>query len=640
METERQDFFESVNGQWLRDHPIPSDYSSWGHGALLNQRVDRQLLALCREHVSAQDGDDTTDATIDARLWRLRTLYTARVANDDAKGLRATARVLERVLRMKDLHEQIATMIRLGYDAPLSWSVSVDSRNSEYYASHVSESGISLGEKDHYISKDFASIREKYVATIDTIAERMQVQLEPATTARRCMLHTPGRSVLWVETRMARLMYSPTERRDPLRLYNAYTTRFTVSAGWRRFWKALGAAPKKVIVDHPEYVDGVLALFATPACRRHLPWYWWWKVTESNAPFIRAFEPPMFDFFNRLLFGQRRRKPLWQRAIHLVDSSLGESLGRLYVRRHVPAELRSVVESMVEMLRSSFRARLRNLAWMSDATRERALEKLDAMRFKVSHPTRWHREPDVCFRADDVVGNLGELAEWDHREELRYEGKRVVPELWDGATPQTVNAYYYPDRNEIVLPAAILQSPYFDVKASLAKNLGGIGATIGHEMTHGFDDEGCKYDARGNLRDWWTAEDAARFEEKKKSVVKQYSALKAAGKSVNGELTCGENIADLGGMAIAQDALLQHCREQSMSTTKIDAQLREFYTQYARSWCEQSRDEYMRERLTSDTHSPERFRVNAVLSRVPEFHRVFHVRPGDPMYYPDVIDIW
>ena len=330
---------------------------------------------------------------------------------------------------------------------------------------------------------------------------------------------------------------------------------------------------------------------------------------------------------------------MWQRAVHLVDAALGETLGRLYVVRHVAPALKAEVTKLAEVLRASFARRLRRVPWMSKRTKARALEKLRRMRFKIAYPDKWHPEPDVCLRVDDVVGNLARLTEWGHGEALQREGRPVDAALWEDA-PQTVNAYYYPSRNEIVMPAAILQPPYFTMGGSLAQNLGGIGATIGHEMTHGFDDEGRRYGPSGNLDDWWTEADSKGFETRRASIVQQYAALRAAGRPVNGELTCGENIADMGGLMIAQDSLKADCRERGLSATRTDAALREFYRYYARSWCDQTRDKAMRERLASDPHSPERFRVNAVLSRIPEFHRVHGVKEGDPMWHPEPIDIW
>ena len=644
------DFFETVNGEWLQRNAIPPEYASWGRGHVLSKEVDRRLLHLCCEPPAAADTpentpEDTPENTpeIAAATWRLRTLYTSRIANDDAAAQRAILHTLQRVQSIEDLHEKIATLDRLGHDAPLTWSVEVDARNSNYRASHVGESGVSLGEKSHYTEPEFEEIRQKYVAMIDAIAERSQVQVEPA---HRGPL-SAGRSVLWVETRLARLMYAPEERRDPLRLYNAFDRRSRFGGGaagaWRRYWNTLGlpgAGPRKIIVDHPEYVDKAFALLSSRECRRHLPWYWWWKVVETSAPFVRALEPPYFDFFERTLLGTQRRKPLWQRAVHLVDGALGDTLGRLYVQRHVVATLKSEVTALVEVLRASFAERLRRVPWMSAATKQHALAKLRRMRFKVGYPSKWHPEPDVCLRVDDVVGNLAQLTEWEHGEELRREGRRIDDELWDDASPQTVNAYYYPERNEIILPAGILQPPYFTAGGSLAENLGGIGATIGHEMTHGFDDEGRRYGPSGNLRDWWTAEDSRGFEQRRESIVRQYSALRAAGRAVNGELTCGENIADMGGLMIAQDSLLRDCRARGCDAMQTDVALREFYKHYAISWCEHTRDAAMRERLTSDPHSPERFRVNAVLSRVPEFRRLHGVKEGDAMWHPEPIDIW
>lgn len=652
--TAKNDFFMHVNDAWLQRHAIPRAFASWGYGHLLYQRIDRQLHDFCRgtgdrspsamrlhhlytSYMTVFDHPDTVTRHIAQRVHRVRELAgrAASATNEDAQ-VRQTLGV-------------IATLDRMGCDAPLSWSVEVDSRHSDMRVSHLRESGISLGEKSHYIDRAHAGVRKQYVAMINTVAQKW----------RRCtgaMLDCTnvGEAVLYVETRLAERMYAPEEQRDPLKLYNAFDPRTPAfghlvggdTSRWSDYWTAMGLSargPRKVIIDHVSYVrDLVRHVLCDTKCRACLPVYWWWKVMEASASFLRTLEPALFSFFERTLLGTKTRKPRWKRAVHLVNAELDVTLARRYVQHHVEHTLRAEVTQLAEMLRASFLRRLQNVKWMSPRTRERAIRKLRRMRFKIAHPgdaTGWRREPRLTLDANDLCGNLSRLTEWGHQDELRREGQPVVAEIWEDA-PQTVNAYYYPSRNEIVMPAAILQPPYFATSNTVAQNLGGIGATIGHEMTHGFDDEGRHYNEVGCLENWWTPADAKGFEQHKRSIVQQYGQLTAADRHVNGELTCGENIADMGGIMIAQDSLLRYCAEKGLEAAATDDMLRDFYRSYARSWCEHTRPQAMRERLLSDPHSPERHRVNAVLGRIPEFQRVFGITKKDAMYHPEPIDIW
>lgn len=547
----------------------------------------------------------------------------------------------------------LAFLVRNGLDSPIGCTVGPDSRDSAHNVTYLSEGGLSLGEKTHYLDPEHATTRKHYVALINDIAYTMFGDI----SAPGDVVTTPGESVLRVETELASHMFAPEERRNPIHLYNPFgpRSRFlprasdrhsarTKRASWRRFWDGLaGPQPTKVVVDHPAYADAAVQILCRAQRRGRLGWYVWWKTVEWAGRFMPKINTKLFAFFDKRLNGQRRITPEWRRAVYLVGGVYDSTMSRLYMAAHLPDPdaLRTRLVRMCELLRSCFERRLERLAWMTPRTRRLAVAKLRAMQFELVAPRAWAPEPDTPVSADaDIIRNLRRLGEWQHRYERSRDGTPVDLDLWIDATPETVNAFYYPEQNRVVVPAGTLAPPYYDLDASLAHNLGGIGATIGHEMTHGFDDEGRLYDARGNLRDWWTPDDAHQFSVRRAAVVKQYSQLHETGKAVNGELTCGENIADIGGLAIAQDALMDDCRRRDLRQPDVDRELTAFYTQYAKAWAEKCTPEYMRERLDSDPHSPERHRVNVVVGRMPEFKRLFGVRPGDPMHDPSPIDIW
>ena len=624
----REDFFQYVNGKWFRAHPIPADQSSWGVDYVLKDRVDHDLKAIVEELQS--------DAAATGDRQRVRDFYAT--AMDEAAieraGLAPLQPELDQIAALKtpaDLVKIIATM-HLGLGGPLFCSgVKQNDKKSDEYAFHLGQGGTSLPEKSYYVEDDTHSrhIRSEFVKHMT----RMFVLLgdNPARAAQQ------AQTVLALETRLAQAQMSPVELRDPEPQYNRMSRReagqHAPSFDWDLYYQILGTPQvTDVIVTQPAFLKRVEELLKTTSMA---DWqtYLRWHLVDSSAPYLsRRFVDEDFNFSGKLLGGAEKLKPRWQRAIEALDANLGEALGRLYVEKHFSPKAKQRVNVLVDNIVAAYAARIRNLDWMSPATKEKALAKLQAIGRKLGYPDKWRDYSALTIQRDSYVRNLIRVHQFESRRELARLGGPVDRTEWD-MTPPAINAYYNPNMNEICFPAGILQPPYFDADADDALNYGGIGAIIGHELTHGFDDEGCKFDAAGNMVNWWTPEDKAKFDERTKRMVAQFNTcVPVKGVHINGELTLGENIADLGGLAIAFDAYQRAVQGQAVPETDGFTGPQRFYISFAICWRDTDRDELLTNRLRTDPHSPPKFRVLVPLSNLPSFIDAFEVKHGDTMW--------
>ncbi|HLL31419.1 MAG TPA: M13 family metallopeptidase, partial [Allosphingosinicella sp.] len=517
-----------------------------------------------------------------------------------------------------------------------TFGVSADPKGTDLYTPGIGIGGLGLPDRDYYLTDQFKAQREAYAGHVGRTLEL--IGWPDAAAA--------ARTVVALETGIAEASWSQTEQRDPVKMYKEMTLQalraHAPDFDWTAFLAGVGAPPaERLIVTQGTAVPKVAKIFAEAPLDSLKAWQAF-HVANDAAPYLsKRFVDNKFAF-TRAISGQQQNRPRWERGVQLVNGVLGEVLGKEYVSRHFPASSKAKMEEMVRNLHSAMRARIERAAWMSSETRAAALDKLAKQRVKVGYPSKWRDYSGLELRPDDLYGNVKRAGAFITRYYFNRIGKLVDKEEWM-MTPQTVNAYFNALGNEIVFPAAMLQAPRFDPKADPAVNYGAIGAVIGHEISHGFDDQGRQFDEAGRLRDWWKPQDAARFIAEAGRLADQYGAYEGApGMKVNGKLTLGENIGDQGGVRIALDAY--HASLKGKKAPKLDGLTgdQRFFLAWAQGWRGKVRDELMRMILVSDPHSPYRWRVDGTLRNIDEWYSAFDVKPGDRLYLApkDRVRVW
>jgi putative endopeptidase len=634
------DFFRYANGTWLKNNPIPASESRWGSFAEVQENNYKVL------HEILEAAAIKTDAPKGSAMQMVGDFYasamdSARAEADGAKPLDDEMGRIAAIKTVADLQDEIAHLQMVGARVPFVLFANQDAKASTEIAMHFAQGGLGLPDRDYYTKRDDASkkLREQYVTYVTTLFTLLG---EDASTAS-----AHAATVLTIETQLANASMTRVQRRDPEASYHKMPfdslVALTPAIAWGRMYDTMGIADHRpVIVGQPDFMKQVDAMMASVSIADWQTYLRYHVVNDSadllSSPFVNA----SFDFRGRILTGTTELRPRWKRSLQLVDGSIGEALGQLYVAKTFGPEAKARARKMVDNLRAELRERLQGLEWMSAATKQQALRKLDAFTVKIGYPDAWRDYSTLTIDRGPAVLNGIRAAEFEFKRNIAKLGKPVNRVEW-GMTPPTVNAYYNSRMNEIVFPAGILQPPFFDAAADDAVNYGGIGAVIGHEMTHGFDDQGRKSDADGNLKDWWTAEDAEKYKARSSMVEKQYDGYVAIDSlHVNGKLTLGENTADLGGLSIAYGAL-----EKTLAGkphTKIDGFTPEqrFFLSYAQIWRSNIRPEALKLRINTDPHSPGVFRCNGPLSNMPEFAQAFALKDGDAMVRPasDRAKIW
>jgi putative endopeptidase len=627
------DFYRFAVGSWIRKNPVPSDKSRWGAFEELirfNHVRIHDLLERCSAHAGSSK---------DPVAHEVAAFYTSAMDVDrrDELGFTPIAADLariEQVRSVEDLSRLVAGFHRQGIDLLFGTRVYPDKKNSRVYAFYIEQGGLSLPDRDYYLRPGFARQRRAYR---QHMVRMFRMLGETDAASRRS-----ARRVLGIETELAEVSRSRTELRDEQRNYHklsiAQLCRTSRGIDWRLYLSTRETDRLRyLIVGQPEFLSELGRLV------RRRPISTWrtyarWHLIRNCAPFLHAAaEREYFHFFHTILLGQRTPEPRWQRAARILDRCIGDALGQLFVARYFPPRARARMRALIDDLREVFRARLRNLSWMSAKTRRRALAKFDRFRSKVGHPDRFRDDSQLPISAGDFLGNILRATRFEIDRKVRLLGRPVDPDDWQMTAP-TVNAYFDPTQNEIVFPAGILQPPFFDVNQDDAVNYGAIGLVIGHEITHGYDDQGRHFDEHGNLRDWWSARDAREFQQRARKVVKQYDAYEALpGAHVNGALTLGENIADIGGLSIAFEALQRRLARAPGHRKLLDGLTPEqrFFVSYAQIWRQTARTAEVRRLLTVDEHSPGKFRVLGAVSNLPAFFRAFGIHEGTPMWQAD-----
>jgi putative endopeptidase len=634
------DFFRYANGKWLERNPIPPDESRWG---AFSELTEHNIEVL---HAVAEAAAKQTRAARGSARQMVGDFYASAMdsAGIDEKGARPLEEELRRIAAIADLDglkDEIAVLQSAGLRVPFALSAAPDARHSTEVIIQISQSGLGLPDRDYYTKSDEASkkLRDQYVAHVARMF-RLLGDEGPAATANAA-------TVLAFETRLARASLTRVQRRDPEASYHRMSFDslqiMAPAISWGRLFTSCGIADRgPVNVGQPVFVNEVAAMLIMvpiPDWRTYLRWH----LIHTTADLLSAaFVDENFDFNGRILTGATELRPRWKRMIQVIDQNIGEALGQLYVARAFSPEARARAQAMVAGLRAELRERIQHLDWMSPATQQQAIRKLDAFAVKIGYPDAWRDYTGLAIDRGPLVLNVLRARRFEFRRVMGRLGKPVDRKEWN-MTPPTVNAYYNPRMNEIVFPAGILQPPFFDPDADDAVNYGGIGSVIGHEMTHGFDDQGRKSDAEGNLTDWWTPDDQARYDERAGRVEQQFSDYVAIDSMhVNGKLTLGENLADLGGLSIAYGALQKALAGKPRP--KIDGFTPEqrFFLSYAQVWRQNVRPEALKLRINTDPHSPGNYRCNGPLSNMTEFAQTFGIKDGDPMVRPAAVraKIW
>jgi predicted metalloendopeptidase len=622
----QDDFYKYVNGTWLKNTQIPADKSRYGAFDKLRDDSEARLRAIIEESATKADKQPGSDEQ------RVGDLYNSFMdeARIDELGLKPIEAELARIDAVKSKGEipaLMAHLMRINVTTPINGFVNQDAKKPTEYIVYLFQSGLGLPDRDYYLLTDekFRTIRNQYVAHV----ERM-LKLAGDTSAR-----ASAGAILALETALADKHWSRVDSRDRDKTYNKHEIaglgEVTPGFDFAAYLRAAGVTNDAVIVMQPSALAG----FAEQLRARPLSaWktYFRWHLISSYSPYLsKPYVDENFAFYGKTLRGTEENRPRWKRAVEAVENSLGESLGRIYVARHFPPEHKARMDELVRNLVKAYEQSIRSLDWMSEETKQQALIKLSKFTPKIGYPTKW-RDFSALAIDGDLVGNLMRSAQFEHEYQIAKLGKPVDREEWF-MTPQTVNAYYNPGMNEIVFPAAILQPPFFNAAADDAVNYGGIGAVIGHEIGHGFDDQGSKSDGDGVQRSWWTDEDRRRFEERTRALVAQYSAYEPIpGHKVNGALGLGENIGDLGGASIAYKAYKLALGGKDGPVLDGFTGDQRFFIGWAQVWRTLFREQRLIEQIKVGPHSPGQYRGFGPLVNVPEFHTAFDIKPGDPMY--------
>ncbi|WP_092803762.1 M13 family metallopeptidase [Rhodococcus globerulus] len=622
----QDDLFVHVNGKWLAEYEIPADRAVDGAFRTLYDKAEEDVQTIITE-ASASSPESGTDAQ------RIGDLYSSFMDADaiEAAGLTPIDDELDAIADAAD-RSSLATVIgrhqRTGVGGAIAHYVDTDAKNSERYLIHFSQSGISLPDESYYREDNYAEIRDKFVAHVEKMFNLAGLGYE-------------AQRVFDLEKKIAAGHWDVVKRRDAELSYNLVEfeelTEQNPGLDWAAWLSGLGTTSEKfseIVVRQPGFLHTFTALWASEELD---DWKAWaaWKVIHARAPYLHSsLVDENFAFYGTALSGTEENRERWKRGVGLVQDLLGEAVGKLYVERHFPAEAKVRMLELVGNLQEAYRRNISELEWMSPDTRKAALAKLDKFTPKIGYPDKWRDYSGLEISATDVVGNYrrGYAAEYDR--DLAKLGGPVDRDEWF-MTPQTVNAYYNPGMNEIVFPAAILQPPFFDAAADDAANYGGIGAVIGHEIGHGFDDQGAKYDGDGNMVDWWTDDDRTEFGKRTKALIEQYNEFEPKelpGHHVNGKFTIGENIGDLGGLSIAIAAY--KIATEGTEPPVIDGLtgLQRVFFGWAQVWRTKAREAEALRRLAVDPHSPPEFRCNGVVRNLDVFHEEFDVKPGDALY--------
>lgn len=614
------DFYTYSVGNWVRSNPVPSDKSHWGSFEILRENNDRMLRGILEECSASSD----SAAGIVKQLGDFfkSALDTAALENAKFAPVRDYMNLIDGTNSKEELLKTVVELHRRGifvFFRPFSRS---DKKNSSIYALYFYQGGLALPNKDYYVLDSFSELRKHYREHISRVFTMYGIDAKKSAEL--------ADSVFSIENDLANSSRSQTELRDAEKNYNRISTS-EIDAMYpalklTSYMETMGVPKVEfTVAGQPEFFRSLSDLISSRSLDE-LKAYLRWQVLNAAAPYLfSGIEDEHFDMFNRKIRGQQEPEPRWKRATRVIDQFMGEALGKLYAEKYFGKESRERMATLIENVKEVFRDRLKNLDWMTDDTKKQALEKFGRFRAKIGHPEKFRDYSAIGIRKDDYFGNVCRCASFEVERQAGRVGSDVDRNEWF-MTPPTVNAYFSPPDNEIVFPAGILQPPFFDVSADDAVNYGAIGAVISHEITHGYDDQGRRYDQDGNLRDWWTSDDKENFLRKANMVVEEYSSIEVLpGLHINGELTLGENIADFGGISLSYEALQRQLQKHPELRKEIDGLTPEqrFFISWAQVWRDNMKEQELRMRVSVDPHSPNKYRATVPVLHHPDFEKAF-----------------
>ncbi|MBC7490247.1 MAG: M13 family peptidase [Glaciimonas sp.] len=626
----QDDFYTYVNGKWLQKTEIPADKSSWGAFYELRENSLNQLRTI----IDTASQNKAIFAGFNEQ--KIVDMYASFMNEEVLDSLGVTPlngefAKIDALQNKNQIAGMIAHLSRIGVTVPYDIGIHQDARDSTKVIADLGQSGLGLPDRDYYFKDDDTKLKEartKYLAHIEKML----------TLAGDTAPEKNAASVLALETALARLQWTHVQNRDPVKTYNKIALdklpTLAPHNDWNSYLSGAGLKDKisYVVVSQPSYIKGFDQVLQSTSIEAWKAYFKWHVLSRFSSALSEPYVDANFAFYGNVLRGVPKNEPRWQRGVKMVENTFGEGLGELYVAQYFPPENKSKMEKLVSNLIAAYRQSIHTLDWMGPATKQQAEKKLSTLMIKIGYPNKWRDYATLNIKKDDLVGNIIRANDFEYQRNINKLGKPVDREEW-GMTPQTVNAYYNPELNEVVFPAAILQPPFFNVQADDAVNYGGIGAVIGHEISHGFDDQGSQYDEVGNLRNWWTKNDHEKFAVKTKALIVQYGAYSpVSGYKLNGELTLGENIADNSGLTIAYKAYQLSLAGKTAPLIDGITGNQRFYFGWAQVWRGKVRDAQAIVYVKTDPHSPPQFRGNGTLANQPGFYSAFEVKPGDKMY--------
>lgn len=631
------DFDAYVNGNWNKTTKIPADKSSYGAFDMLLDKSEKDVKAIIEEAAKGNNAEGS-DAQ---KIGDFFASYMDRKERDaiGLKPLQKEFAAVDAITDYNSLASYFGEANRKGYSIPFSFSVYNDFKDPNKYSLVTWQGGISLPDRDYYLSNDEAmlKIRTAYKTHLEKMLQLAGIE-KPTENAAK---------VFALETEIAKIHQRKEDNRDMVKLYNPYKVEdfktLMPQFNWNAMMEKAGVAKEKSAiiaqVDYLKNLDGLIQKTPIDTWKTFLKW----GIINNSCTYLTTeLDKQQFEFNGKILNGTEKQREDWKRAVATVSNGLGEMIGKLYVEKHFTPEAKERMTKMVKNLLKAYAESIKKLDWMSEATKKEALKKVDKFIVKIGYPDKWKDYSSVKINKKDLFGNVQRATEFEYNRNLAKLGKPVDKTEW-GMTPQTVNAYYNPSVNEIVFPAAILQPPFFDLEADDAVNYGGIGAVIGHEIGHGFDDQGSTFDGDGVMKNWWTEKDMAAFKAKTAALVEQYNSFEALpGLHVNGAFTLGENIGDLGGLSIAVKAYKESLQGKEAPVLDGFTGMQRVFLGWGKVWKEKIREEALRNQILADPHSPAKFRANGTVRNIPEFYEAFNVKPNNKLYLaPDKrVKIW
>ncbi|MBK6988057.1 MAG: M13 family metallopeptidase [Bacteroidetes bacterium] len=635
------DFFHFANGGWIKKNPIPADQIRWGSFSILNENNKKNLHQIVDDAAAKKDAAKGTPEQLVGDFY-FSAMDTATIEKLGADPIRPEMENIDKLTDITSILHYTAMLQKWGASPMYGLYAGQDPKNSEVVVPQLYQGGLSLPDRDFYISKDARSenIRSEFLKHMVNMFKLYG--MDEATSTKYANV------VMRIETALAKASMTRVELRDPFKTYNKVTiadlNKLTPSIRWDVMMNDLEikSGYDYLVLGQPEFMKELENQVKTNSVDDWKIYLKWNVLNLAGNVLSSDFVNEDFNFNNKILSGQKEIQSRWKRMIQMTDGTVGDALGQLYVAKYFPPDAKKKADELVSNLIAVYNERIDKLDWMSAETKVKAKEKLNAITRKIGYPDKWKDYAGLEITRNSFFKNLMNATAWDYNYAISQIGKPVDRTKW-GMTPPTVNAYYNPSMNEIVFPAGILQPPFFNAQADDAVNYGGIGAVIGHELTHGFDDEGRNFDAKGNLNAWWTSEDSAKFVTRAQIIIDQFDGFTVLDTlHVNGHLTLGENIADLGGITIAYDAFKR--TKQGQSKELIDGMTPEqrFFLGFATIWAGDVRPETAAQRIITDPHSPGLYRVNGPLSNIEDFYKAFNVTEKDAMYRPDSLraKIW